>query len=468
MNLKSMLKEGSLNDFQWLLNDEGFEPKDKDNNKKDDLEVQWGTQDIDPKYSEKQEQIIPTPIDRNNTSVIVQKARNYLNQGQMAAGIMKQLYDSYAKKDVDLAIPHLKPVLASEGIVGCIVVDVTGYKDIQAALVDASQSPYKRFVKYVLGYKKDIVNLPMGSKEILSSNIVNSSKNAVDSFLNAEEDKEPGTVAYCKELMMPVLAGYQDVDEHWKNDTLIDLVTTGNITEDDAEAIRESSLKPYQQLKCAFKLIEKRKYAEEKKYAERVDSKEHVVKASKLVVQISEAVKKAELKISETPKMSTLEVSKMVVDPDIKEVSLPEVPVEIGTKVKAELDVDPTNPSLFSDVNVPENSSVEELDVNAVNPSLFSDVNVNEDSSVEELDVNAVNPSLFTDVDINDDSAMAPIDICESPVDNEIELAMPVCEIDIDPSTFMEEEFKDTDIIQIAKKKEAKKLDVDHKGSFDF
>jgi hypothetical protein len=44
-----------------------------------------------------------------------------------------------------------------------------------------------------------------------------------------------------------------------------------------------------------------------------------------------------------------------------------------------------------------------------------------------------------------------------------------MCEIDIDPSTFMEEEFKDTDIIQIAKqKKEAKKLDVDNKGSFDF
>jgi hypothetical protein len=464
-----MLKEGSLNDFQWLLNEEGFEPKDKDNNKKDDLEVQWGTQDIDPKYAEKQEQIVPTPVDRNNTSVIVQKARNYLNQGQMAAGVMKQLYDSYAKKDVDLAIPHLKPVLASEGILGCIAVDVTGYKDIQAALVDVSQSPYKRFVKYVLGYKKDVVNLPMGSKEILSSKIVNSSKNAVDSFLNAEEDKEPGTVAYCKELMMPIMAGYQDVDEHWKNDTLIDLATVGNITEDDVEAIRKSSLKPYQQLKCAFKLIEKRKHAEDKKYAERVDSKEHVVKASKLVVQVLKAVKKAELKISETPKMSTLEVGKMVVDPDIKEVSLPEVPVKVDKKANAELDVDPTNPSLFSDVNVIDNTVEPELDVNPVNPSLFSDINVNEDSTVEQLDVNAVNPDLFTEVDINDDSAMAPLDICESPVDNEIELSTPMCEIDIDPSTFMEEEFKDTDIIQIAKqKKEAKKLDVDNKGSFDF
>ena len=50
MNLKRMLRDASAQNLQWLLSDDTFEPSDKDWNKKDDLEYQWGYGDIEPHY----------------------------------------------------------------------------------------------------------------------------------------------------------------------------------------------------------------------------------------------------------------------------------------------------------------------------------------------------------------------------------------------------------------------------------
>ena len=595
MNLKSMFKDASLNNFEWLLNEDTYEPKDKDNNKKDDLEVQWGLEEISPKYSEKQEAIITDPECKNNTSEIVQRVREYMNQGQMEGGIIPKLYDGFSKYDLKVAMPLIKKELAKQGIVGCVAVDVTGYKDIKDAIRHASKSPFKKLIKFVIGYSGVPIALPSGSKEIMSKDVRNANKNAVDSFLSDESDDGGGNTLYCKELMLPILAGYQDIDDHWKNDTFIDLVTLGHLTEKEAETIKASTLKPYQQIKCAFKIIHK-KSTMNPQYKEKVSSKEHAVKATDMQVEVApkiaakpelqvdpvnhetdspveiNAKPKASLKVSEKSKMSTLEVSKIVIDPDVKQIapSKPEkvelekvvvvnpvvdkqtpmkvsidkknvkaqvevnnmtkssMPVEVAsnssidpvvdkqanvkvtvdkkvTKAAVEVDtVDPEKdfpvkvekqrkgelilpPMLTQEVPVeapicqpalnvvPKQVQVEpevmenpQVDVSIPEEDLYPELEVAQTPQVPMNDVDNVNPSLIEEIELKPIALFEELEVLPDSADNEIELEQKMMEIDIDPSTFLEDEFQGSDNIEIAKVKKAKLLNVSNKASFDF
>ena len=277
MNLNEMFKDASLNNLQWLRDGITVVPNSKDNDTKDDLELQWNYGDLGEDYSASPEaEKMPTPCD--STGEIVQKAREFLNQGLATNQIWTVMLQSYTPEEVTVAKKAWADQKMSnlDGIVGKIALDVRGYSDLKDALRHASKSPFKKFIKYVVGYKGDnVLKIAMNTKDFIAE--AESCGNATDDFL-ASETKTANKKTFVKELMMPVLAHSFDLDDSEADSTLIELSGANHITEADIKDLKANHKTAYSRIRAAFQLIDQKKQKKASSdYKGKVNIAEHVI-----------------------------------------------------------------------------------------------------------------------------------------------------------------------------------------------
>lgn len=216
MNLNDVLrdpsKKASLADHEWY--DEGmlkpgeptYDPSGnyRDNNAKDDLEVEWGYGNIETVYSD-EEGPVPAGVSSRNVPVedladaspVIVFARDQMNRGTMGPDLMGRLKERFDQPSLKAAASELRDLLQMEGIIGTVVVDARGYDDPREAIAATQDSPYKRFIKYIMADERDASDylwLPKKGGKV-SDRIANQSTgNAVDDFFGSmdKEQADPG------------------------------------------------------------------------------------------------------------------------------------------------------------------------------------------------------------------------------------------------------------------------------------
>ena len=243
MDLTDVLKEASIIDHSWYKQglihpgDPTFDPAEKGirkrNNIKPQLEVEWGMAgpniDIDKPAGKVQRNIPPEALAGARDVIIF--ARDQMNRGRMGKALVAALKTKFDAKTLKAASHDLRKQFALEGIVGCIAVDGRGYRSCQDALKAASNSPYKRFIHFVIGCQcGDPHNIPTGANTTLGP-IAKSSGNPVDDFLASDAPKKTAMVSHCRSTMMPILSWRGDLDPSMTDQTLIDLQNMSGLSE---------------------------------------------------------------------------------------------------------------------------------------------------------------------------------------------------------------------------------------------
>lgn len=247
MNLNDVLRDPSskkaslTNLSEWY--DEGmlkpgeptYDPSDnnRNNNTKDDLEVEWGYGNIETIYSD-EEGPVPAGVSSRNVptesladaSSVILFARDQMNRGTMGPDLMAQLKERFDQPSLRAASSELHGLLQLEGIVGTLVVDARGYEDPRQAVAATQESPYKQFIKYIIAEERDAEDylwLPKKGGKVADHLASQSTGNAVDDFFGSmDKEDKPALVAHCKQTMMPILTA--DIDPSEVDDTLIDVM----------------------------------------------------------------------------------------------------------------------------------------------------------------------------------------------------------------------------------------------------
>jgi hypothetical protein len=305
MNLDDVLRDpstkASLVDHEWY--DEGmlkpgeptFDPSghNKNNNTKDDLEVEWGHGTIDPFYAEK-DGVVGVPsgvVDRNvpieemgDASPVIVFARDMMNRGMMGPDLARELKVRFDQPSLKKASGELRELLRMEGIVGCLVVDARGYDDPRAAVAACrDSSPYHRFVKYIMADDRpaeDYVWLPRkgGKVQVEAS----SCGNAVDDFFSSMDKADtPDLVAHCKQTMLPILA-HGDLDGSEMDSTLIDVMNVvempSGYRDKMSDAVSNGKYSASQAIQSIIVAADRaRRSAVDRKYEGKVDSSGFVI-----------------------------------------------------------------------------------------------------------------------------------------------------------------------------------------------
>lgn len=303
MNLNNMFRDASLNNLQWLNNPETYAPQNKDNDKKDDLELQWETGNFDPTFEPSPEAIKNNP-QTNDTAEIVQKTREWLNQGMTKDEVVVLLLSSYPKEAISQAKTACAKVFHLSGILGRVAVDVTGYKNPKDALKHASLSPYKKHIKYVVGYSGDNVSrMTISPKSVVGSVVEGSAGNATDAFFANDTKVATETRAFCNELMMPILAHSFDLDPSEMDKTLIELNAGGYLSSAEIKAVTAKFKTPYSQIKHAFLLIDAKKKAKlASKYEGKVAVEQFKIAKSDTPIEFNKVSKLAKVDVDDMAK----------------------------------------------------------------------------------------------------------------------------------------------------------------------
>lgn len=97
---------------------------------------------------------------------------------------------------------------------------------------------------------------------------------------------------------MPIISGQQDLDDEDMDEAMLDLVTLGRITKEDAAEIKAQDASNFLKIKTAFGLMNiKHKISEREKYSQPVDTSMHVVN-SDFGVPVDEKYDNPELQIA--------------------------------------------------------------------------------------------------------------------------------------------------------------------------
>jgi len=256
MDLDHVFKEGSLTDLQWLsegllnpgspTHDPTGELGQQDIDTKPEIELQWGYGDIEPEFNEPNagevERNIPVE-DLGDASPVIMFARDQMNAGVMGrdlVGLLKQRFD---QSSLMAAREGLSEMFRLQGIVGCVAIDGRGYKSCREAMKMASRSPFKRFIRYVIGCEcGDHEMLPDGRD--MTANEVESTGNPLDDFLGDGAAHKEALRAHCRSTMLPVIAGEGDLDESEMDQTLVEVLNLTGLPGDmDDGGDRVSALK---------------------------------------------------------------------------------------------------------------------------------------------------------------------------------------------------------------------------------
>jgi hypothetical protein len=309
MNLDDMLKEASIVDHSWLEDglvkpgEPTFQPDvegvKNPNNVKPELEVEWGGAgpniDIDEPAGEVERNLPPDAVKDSQQPIIF--ARDLMNQGHSGHDIIRELKAKFDQNTLKAASEGLREIFALEGIVGCIAVDARGYENCREAVKAAENSPYKRFIKYVIGCDcGDAHMLPAEGDYSLVA--VESTGNGFDDFLASDEKPESTLVAHCRSTMLPILSARGDLAPSEMDQTMIDLMNVTELPGDTAEKLKEGGGKNIDKVKKAFRLArEYRRRKEENKYADSVDASEFMMDRGDGVIDVDEPVNREALEV---------------------------------------------------------------------------------------------------------------------------------------------------------------------------
>jgi hypothetical protein len=177
----------------------------------------------------------------------------------------------------------------------------------------ASKSPWKKFIKYVIGYKGDkITYIPKNEKNILGNESrMASTGNSTDDFLTDKKEAKVATVAYCQDLMMPILSHTFDLDDSEMDQNLIDLTAYGHLTAAETKIIKNKYASSWDRIKIAFRVIDRKaKKAKQKKYTEKVSNKEFNIKKAGVNIKIAKKVAHQNVEGIANPKAEDVKLDK--------------------------------------------------------------------------------------------------------------------------------------------------------------
>jgi len=327
MNLDSVLQDPSrsaaLVDHDWMVEglikdgEPNYDPSEnyRDNNKKDDLEVEWGYGTIQPTFSDEDVRVPAGGVNRNlppdalgDAGPVIIFARDLMNRGVMGADLQLRLRSNFEQSSLKLAAGELRELFSMEGIIGCFAVDTRGYADPRQAIAAIQGNPYKHFIKYVIAAARaedDYLWLPDSRGQQIASD-AETSGNAIDDFFSttAADEKakgyKPKLIPHCQQTMMPLYAGMGDLDESTLDSTLIELMNVTGLPDAKKEEIvnNDKYATRTAKLQEAFRWLNRQASAQENvRYAERVDATEFLIKTQDQDIEFAEDTSMPDLDI---------------------------------------------------------------------------------------------------------------------------------------------------------------------------
>ena len=324
--LRDVSKAASLVDHEWyvegILNpgkptfDPAAEGIKKRNNVKPELEVEWGMAgpqiDLDEPAGVV-ERNIPVENLENITDKVIMFARDQQNKGKMGKMLVKALRANFDQGTLKIAKSALRKQFALDGIVGCIAVDGRGYKSCQDALKAASNSPYKHFIKHVIGCQcGDPHMLPQVATASLKKLSEEVTGNATDDFF-ASSDHKVAMTSHCRSTMLPILSWRGDLDPSEMDSTMLDIQNTTGLPEgetdklwDDRKNNKYSSNLEF--IRAAFREVEAYKGKKEAiDYSKKADISDFMIQPSDNEIDFSTPIQPDLDLIPEQPELDVVE-----------------------------------------------------------------------------------------------------------------------------------------------------------------
>jgi hypothetical protein len=435
-------KSASLIDLSWATDGKGLgrtsQPSVDEivnnsknpNNVKPELEVEWGTAGPDIDIDEPAGEVMRNlPEDAlGDASEVILFARDLMNRGKMGKDLRAALTAKFAPEKLGNASEGLQELFKLEGLIGCVAVDGRGYESCQEALKAASNSPYKGFIKRVIGCSCGDPHMLPDHRE-MKATIPECSGNAIDDFFAVETPVETSMLAHCRSTMLPLIG--QDIDDSELSSTMVDMMNVTGLPEDDVDKMWKdkhndkysSNLDMVQE---AFIMLSKMaEKASAKEYTEPVDASEFHIAQADNEIELSSGA------------MADIDVDP--VDPGLQQVFEPDAPA-------------PTNfdgiGQLVSDVG----------DVPLAGTPDLSDVDV---QMTDETDLSKL---MFEEKE----EAPAPVMVDERPA--EMVVDEPVqSPIDVEMTQFQEEEFEGIDEVDLnPKSAPTDELDIEFGGEMEI
>lgn len=349
MNLTNMMRKDAavedhaLVDHSWYQNGGGLARKEdailniesmrNPNNVKPQLEMEWGLGGPDINLDEPAGAVkrnIPTES-LGDAGAVILFARDMMNRGYRGRQVTAALKKRFPPALLASASKGLRGMFTLEGIVGRIMVDARGYKNCQAAMKAASNSPFKHFIKYVYGCScGDPHNLPMNDAGIIGD-VGQTSGNGFDDFLAGEKSTSK-MASHCRSTMMPIMASKGDLDKSLLDSTMIEMMNLTPVPQAVVKQVWAMKTSNLARCRAAFRWLDKQvDEAEDARYTDKVDSGEF---------QIDQAD---------------------------NEVSFFDSP-------QADISVDGTNPSLMTDIEDPGNAPMTNFDGPTTLPGIFDNL----------------------------------------------------------------------------------------------
>ena len=303
MDLTNIMKrDAAIVDHDWMKNKGGLISRGEQplldvegitnpNNTKPELEVQWGGgtgPDFDFGDQDNAGVVERDQDGDGEADDVIVFARHMMNQGLMGRDLNRALNKRFARETLKKASAGLSELFKMEGIIGCIAVDGTGYKDCKEAIKAAQNSHYKAHIKYVIGCNCGTPHaMPKNSNAPLLSASSESTGNAVDDFFADEGTHREALVDHCRSTMMPILTA--DLDPSEVDSGMVNLMNTVGLPQDIADKAKKK--KGTQALQAAFLWLQKAREArQDAEYAASVDVSEHIIKPAEPVVEINQPV----------------------------------------------------------------------------------------------------------------------------------------------------------------------------------
>lgn len=291
MDLTNILREASLDipressliDHSWYGNglmkpgEPTFDPVDegikKRNNVKPELEVEWGMAgpqiDLDEPAGVVERNLPPEAM-QNSIHDVIMFARDQQNRGRQGNELVRALKAKFDQPTLRMAKDGLRKQFALDGVVGCIAVDGRGYKSCQEALKVAAHSPYKHYIKHVIGCQcgdphmiPSVATATLGKLAGMTKKEEDEVCNATDAFF-ADEQHTTSMTAHCRSTMLPILSWRGDLDPSEMDSTMIDIQNTSGLPEGAIDHLWEDRKNGkyssnIEMLKAAFRQIASRK-----------------------------------------------------------------------------------------------------------------------------------------------------------------------------------------------------------------
>jgi hypothetical protein len=287
-------------------------------------------------------------------------------------------------------------------------VDGRGYESCQEAMKAASTSPFKSFIRYVIGCNCGDPHMLPDSRE-LKATIPECTGNAIDDFFGAEQPVQTSMVAHCRSTMLPLMG--QDLDDDMVSQTMTDMMNVTGLPEDEVDKMwhdkhNDKYSSNLEMIQVAFRTVTRLAEAEaEKPYSEPVDASEfHLARADN--------------------------------------------EIEFAASAMGDLEVDPVDPGLQQTVE-PVASTKTNFDGVGALASDVGEVLLAGTPDLSPIDIELTdesNPSRLAVAEPKE--ALAPIMVNEKPAEMEVNETSQA-PIDVEMTQFQEEEFEDTDIVDL-------------------